>query len=41
MSQIRIILGAGPSSIAMGAVVVPSNLNITADSLQKLMKLTI
>jgi len=41
MSQIRIILGAGPSSIAMGAVVVPkSNLNITADSLQKLMKLS-
>jgi hypothetical protein len=41
MSQIRIILGAGPSSIAMGAVVVPKrNLNITADSLQKLMKLS-
>ena len=41
MSQIRIILGAGPSSIAMGAVVVPKrNLSITADSLQKLMKLS-
>ena len=41
MSQIRIILGAGPRQIAMGAVVVPKrNLNITAESLQKLMKLS-
>lgn len=41
MSQIRIILGAGPGSIAMGAVVVPKrNLNITAESMQKLMKLS-
>ena len=41
MSQIRVILGAGPNSIAMGAVVVPKrNLNITADSMQKLMKLS-
>ena len=41
MTQIRIILGAGPSSIAMGAVVVPKrNLSITADSMQKLMKLS-
>jgi hypothetical protein len=41
MSQMRVILGAGPNSIAMGAVVVPKrNLSITADSLQKLMKLS-
>ncbi len=41
MSQIRVILGAGPSSIAMGAVVVSKrNLNITAESMQKLMKLS-
>ena len=41
VSQIRIILGAGPNSIAMGAVVVSKrNLNITAESMQKLMKLS-
>jgi len=41
MAQIRIILGAGPSSIAMGAVVVPKrNLRVTADAMLKLMKLS-
>jgi hypothetical protein len=41
MGQIRIILGAGPSSIAMGAVVVPKqNLRLSTEALQKLMKLS-
>jgi len=41
MVQMRIILGAGPSSIAMGAVVVPkSDLRLNADALLKLMKLS-
>jgi hypothetical protein len=41
MAQIRIILGAGPSSIAMGAVVVPKrNLRVNTDALVKLMKLS-
>jgi hypothetical protein len=41
MGQIRIILGAGPSSIAMGAVVTPKrNLKLSTDALQKLMKLS-
>ncbi len=41
MGQIRIILGAGPGSIAMGAVVVPKrNLRLSTDALQKLMKLS-
>ena len=41
MSQIRIILGAGPNSIAMGAVVVPKrNLRLSSEALEKLMKLS-
>ncbi|HEX6046387.1 MAG TPA: hypothetical protein VFZ22_17970 [Pyrinomonadaceae bacterium] len=41
MGEIRIILGAGPSSIAMGAVVVPKRkLSITGESMQKMMKLS-
>ena len=41
MNQIRIILGAGPKSIAMGAVVVPKrNLQLSTEALQKLMKLS-
>lgn len=41
MAQIRIILGAGPSSIAMGAVVVPKkDLRLSADALYKLMRLS-
>ena len=41
MGQIRIILGAGPSSIAMGAVVVPKQkLQLSTEALQKLMKLS-
>src|SRR6185503_10130467 len=41
MGQIRIILGAGPGSIAMGAVVVPKQkMKLSAEALQKLMKLS-
>ncbi|HEX5965005.1 MAG TPA: hypothetical protein VFY51_03710 [Pyrinomonadaceae bacterium] len=41
MSQIRIILGAGPGSIAMGAVVVPKQkMKLSTEALQKLMKLS-
>ena len=41
MGQIRIILGAGPGSIAMGAVVVPKKkLQLSTEALQKLMKLS-
>ncbi len=41
MAQIRVILGAGPNAIAMGAVVVPKrNLRLTTDALQQLMKLS-
>lgn len=41
LAQIRIILGAGPGSIAMGAVVVrKQNLRINADAMLKLMKLS-
>ncbi len=41
MGEIRVILGAGPTSIAMGAVVVPKRkLSITAESMQKMMKLS-
>ena len=41
MGQIRIILGAGPNSIMMGAVVVPKQkLQLTTEALQKLMKLS-
>jgi hypothetical protein len=41
MGQIRIILGAGPNSIAMGAVVVSKqNLRLSSEALEKLMKLS-
>jgi hypothetical protein len=41
MGQIRIILGAGPRQIAMGAVVVPKRkLQLSTEGLQKLMKLS-
>lgn len=41
MDQIRIILGAGPSSIAMGAVVVSKrDLRLSTEALEKLMKLS-
>lgn len=41
MGQFRIILGAGPSQIAMGAVVVPKQkLKLSIEALQKLMKLS-
>ncbi len=41
MGQIRIILGAGPSSIAMGAVVVSKpDLRLSTEALEKLMKLS-
>jgi hypothetical protein len=41
MGQIRIILGAGPGSIAMGAFVVPKQkMKLSTDALQKLMKLS-
>lgn len=41
MGQIRIILGAGPSSIAVGAVVVTKqNLRLSSEALEKLMKLS-
>ena len=41
MGQIHIILGAGPSSIAMGAVVVSKpDLRLSTEALEKLMKLS-
>ena len=41
MGQVRVILGAGPSQIAMGAVVVPKrDLQLSTEALQKLMKLS-
>jgi hypothetical protein len=41
MSRIRVIMGAGPNSLAIGAVVVSKkDLPITADSLYKMMKLS-
>ena len=41
MGRLRIILGAGPTSIAMGAVVVSKpNLRLSTDALEKLMKLS-
>lgn len=41
MIQTRVILGAGPSSIAMGAVVVSKDkLQLNAEALEKLMKLS-
>jgi hypothetical protein len=41
LKQIRVLIGAGPSSIAVGAVVAPKrSLRLTADSMYKLMKLS-
>jgi hypothetical protein len=41
MGRLRIILGAGPNSIAMGAVVVSKpNLRLSTEALEKLMKLS-
>ena len=41
LSQIRVLVGAGPNSIAIGAVVVPkARLRITAESMFKMMKLS-
>ncbi len=41
MSQMRVILGAGPGSIAMGAVVLPKrDLKPTTEALQQLLKLS-
>jgi hypothetical protein len=41
MGEIRIILGAGPSQIAMGAVVVPKQkMQLSTEALHKLMKLS-
>lgn len=41
LKQIRILVGAGPNSIALGAVVVSNrSLRITAESMQKMMKLS-
>ena len=41
MPQIRIILGAGPGTIAIGAVAVPKrDLRLSSDALVKLMKLS-
>ena len=41
LTQIRVLLGAGPNSIAVGAVVAPKRrLRVTADSMYKMMKLS-
>jgi hypothetical protein len=41
LPQIRVLVGAGPSSIAVGAVVVPKrSLRVTADAMYKMMKLS-
>lgn len=41
LTKIRILIGAGSSSIAVGAVVVPKrNLRITSDSMYKMLKLS-
>jgi hypothetical protein len=41
LPQIRVLVGAGPNSIAVGAVVAPkARLRITADALFKMMKLS-
>ena len=41
LRQIRVLIGAGPNSIAVGAVVAPKrSLRVTADSLFKMMKLS-
>jgi hypothetical protein len=41
LTQIRVLVGAGPNSIAVGAVVAPkARLRVTADSLYKMMKLS-
>lgn len=41
LPQIRVLIGAGPNSIAVGAVVAPkARLRVTADALFKMMKLS-
>lgn len=41
MPEIRVLIGAGPNSIAVAAVVVPkARLRVTADSMFKMMKLS-
>ena len=41
LTQIRVLVGAGSNSIAVGAVVVPKrSLRVTADSMHKMMKLS-
>lgn len=41
LPQIRVLVGAGPNSIAVGAVVVPkARLRVTAESMFKMMKLS-
>lgn len=41
MTEMRVILGAGPGSIAMGAVVLPKrDLKLSTEALQQLMKLS-
>ena len=41
LRQIRVLVGAGPTSIAVGAVVVPKQrLRVTMDSMYKMMKLS-
>lgn len=41
LTQIRVLVGAGPNSIAVGAVVAPkARLRVTADSMYKMMKLS-
>ena len=41
LAQIRVLVGAGPNSIAVGAVVAPkARLRVTSDSMYKMMKLS-
>ncbi len=41
LAQIRVLIGAGPNSIAVGAVVAPkARLRVTAESMFKMMKLS-
>jgi len=41
LTQIRVLVGAGPSSLAVGAVVVSKqNLRVTSDLMQRMMKLS-
>ena len=41
LPQIRVLVGAGPNTIAVGAVVVPkAQLRVTAEAMQKMMKLS-